>query len=104
VLTRFDPTLDFNWGTGSPGGNVPSDNFSARWTREIWVPAGSYTLYLQADDGARVWVDGQLFIDAWPADPGKTYAAELGLSEGIHILKVEYFEKSGEARVHFWGQ
>jgi hypothetical protein len=102
VLTRLDPTLDFDWGTGSPGDAVPSDNFSARWTREIWVSAGFYTLYLQADDGARVWVDGQLSIDAWLADSSKTYAAELGLGEGTHILKVEYFEKSGEARIHFW--
>jgi len=102
VLTRLDPTLAFDWGTGSPGQGVPSDNFSARWAREIWVSAGSYKLYLQVDDGARVWVDGLLVIDAWSADPSRTYVSELGLGEGIHILKVEYFEKSGEARIHFW--
>ena len=33
VLTRSDDAIDFDWGEGAPGPGVPSDRFSARWTR-----------------------------------------------------------------------
>ena len=33
VLIRDDPALDFNWGSASPGPNMPADHFSVRWTR-----------------------------------------------------------------------
>jgi len=32
VLTRTDTAVDFNWDNSGPGGSVPVDNFSARWT------------------------------------------------------------------------
>jgi len=104
VLVRDEESLDHNWGAGSPGEAVPADNFSARWTREVEVTAGTYHFFLQADDGARVWVDGLLLLEAWPADPGQTYVIELGLAQGVHIFTVEYFETTGEARIHFWGE
>jgi hypothetical protein len=30
VLSRYDDDIDFDWGEGSPGSDVPADNFSAR--------------------------------------------------------------------------
>ena len=33
VLTRNDDAIDFDWGEGSPHAVVPSNVFSARWTR-----------------------------------------------------------------------
>jgi len=32
VLTRVDPTVNFNWAAGGPGGGVTVNNFSVRWT------------------------------------------------------------------------
>ena len=31
-LTRVDPTIDFDWASGSPAPNVNADNFTVRWT------------------------------------------------------------------------
>jgi hypothetical protein len=104
VLTREDPELGFNWGTGSPGEGVPVDDFSARWTRQVWAPSGTYRFYLEADDGARFWVDGELIIDAWPANIGEIYSVEIYLPEGNHLLKVEYFEVTVDARILVWGE
>jgi hypothetical protein len=104
VLARLDPEVDFDWGLGSPGDGVPADDFSARWIRQIWVPAGTYRYSLEVDDGARLWVDGNLLIDAWPATIGNVYAVETTMSEGTHTLQVEYFEITIEARIHLWSE
>lgn len=98
VLVRDDANLAFNWGTGSPHPAVPSDRFSARWSRQLPFEGRRYRFSLQADDGVRFWIDGRLLIDEWHdllLDPN--YAAELDLLPGNHELLVEYYENVGEA-------
>ncbi|HEX9074685.1 MAG TPA: PA14 domain-containing protein, partial [Anaerolineae bacterium] len=63
ALVRDDPSVIFDWGTGAPGPGLPSESFSARWTRSLWFGEGLYRLYVRADDGVRLWVDGQLIVD-----------------------------------------
>ena len=60
VLVRNDPSINFNWGAGSPAPNIPVDYFSARWTRSLMFDGGMYRFSAQADDGVRVWLDSQL--------------------------------------------
>ena len=50
VYVRQDKTIDFDWGHGSPAGPVNSDNFSARWTRNVYFPAGNYRFNATMDD------------------------------------------------------
>jgi hypothetical protein len=100
VLTRVDPNIDFNWGTGSPGGSVGSDHFSVRWTGNITVPpsAGDVTLAATSDDGVRVWVDNQLCIGNWgPNDSATTESTLLVKAGQTHQLRVEYLELTGNA-------
>lgn len=89
--------LDFNWGTGGPS-QTGSDNFSARFTRRITVTPGYYLFTAEADDGIRMWVDGRLILDAWPAVIGRVYTVGQVLT-GSHDLRVEYYEAGGQARV-----
>jgi uncharacterized protein YraI len=89
--------LSLNWGTGSPGGVVPVDNFSARFTRTINVPTdlpkGVYKFYAKADDNFRFWVDQTLVFDYWTVfEDGKVYTADITLLNGPHDLKFEYRE------------
>jgi hypothetical protein len=93
ALVRTDPSINFDWGFGSPGPGIGVDNFSARWTRYIDVTPGNYRFTATADDGIRVWVDGQLIIDAWKVQPPTTYSATLYLGPGHHLVVVEYFEQ-----------
>ncbi|MCB9850014.1 MAG: glycoside hydrolase family 3 C-terminal domain-containing protein [Phycisphaerales bacterium] len=66
VVSRIDPQIDFEWGSGSPGAGINADNFSARWTGTLRVPTtGIYTFIAASDDGMRLRVDGQLLIDDW---------------------------------------
>jgi hypothetical protein len=99
VLVRNDVNIDFYW-PESPGPGVPADNFSVRWTRTLYLPGGTYGFSLVVDDGARLWVDDQLVIDGWRSGPPKPYTAGLGLAEGNHTLRLEYFEFRYVAQVH----
>src|SRR5829696_5877833 len=66
VLTRADPDINFRWGTGSPGAGIPNDRFSVRWTRYVYFPDdGVYRFTLTSDDGARLFIDDQMAIEAW---------------------------------------
>jgi uncharacterized protein YraI len=97
-LVRDDGNIDFNWGIGAPEWNVvASDNFSARWTRSLNFAPGRYQFTLIADDGARLWVNGQLVVNKWLDSNSGTYFAELDLPGGPVSLQMEYFENVGSA-------
>jgi hypothetical protein len=104
VLSRTDKTLDFDWGMGSPDSLVATDHFSARWTGTLTVPksAGDVVLATVADDGARVWLDGKLVIDAWgPHDAAITESAATVSPGKPHDLRIEYQELEYNARLQF---
>ncbi|MBN1136828.1 MAG: hypothetical protein JXM73_09590 [Anaerolineae bacterium] len=94
--------LNLDWGPGSPGPSVPADNFSARWTQSRWFQSGNYRFHLTVDDGARVWVDERRLIRAWEDGPVDDKTADIYLDEGLHTIKVEYFEATLQARIHVW--
>jgi len=97
TLVRTDAAIDFNWGEGSPAPGIPADNFSVRWTREIYLGAGTYRFTTETDDGVRLYVDDRLVIDEWREMAPTTFSAEVGLAEGMHALRMEYYEASGTA-------
>jgi hypothetical protein len=99
VLVRKDPHLNFDWGESAPHQAVPRDHFSARWTQDRWLEAGTYRIFADVDDGVRVWIDGFLLMDKWDTDGGGTYTAEVTLRAGMHSLMVEYCEEARDARL-----
>lgn len=99
VLTRTDPAINFNWGTGAPGAGVRADSFSTRWTGYI-LPRYSqnYTFYITSDNGRRVWINGVLLIDQWINNWDVTYSGQITLNANqLYEIKVEYFEDYGGA-------
>lgn len=99
VLLRNDVVISFDWGAGSPAAGLPTDGYSARWTRSLGFPAGLYRFALTVDDGVRAWVDGSLIIDQWHDSSPKTYVADVRLAEGFHNFRIEYYEHSGGAQI-----
>ncbi len=104
VLVRDEPQIDFNWGEGRPAANLPADHFSARWQRRVSFEPGTYRFFLRIDDGARVYLDSQLILDAWEDGADRTINVDVTLPAGERALQVEFFESSGVARVGFWWQ
>ncbi|MCB0211210.1 MAG: SH3 domain-containing protein, partial [Anaerolineae bacterium] len=54
ALVRNDVAVSFDWGLNAPASELPADNFSARWTRQLDYSAGAYRFYARADDGVRL--------------------------------------------------
>lgn len=102
ALVRNDREIDFNWPDDGPDELGP-DNFSVRWhdQRNIFE-AATYRFFVQHDDGARMWVDDRLIIDAWYETGPVTDEATVVLDVGSHEFRVEYFEGGGSARVRVW--
>jgi hypothetical protein len=97
TLLLDEARIDFNWGTGSPQ-TLPADNFSARWTRQIFFEGGRYRFTTETDDGVRLFVDGALLIDRWHQMSVTSYTADVQLSRGVYTVRMEYFEQAGGAR------
>jgi len=99
VLSRVDPIVDFDWGTGSPDAILPNDGFSVRWTGQV-VPAftETYTFYTTTDDGARLWVNGTLLSDHWVNQGPTEWSGTIALTAGTPATIVfEYYENGGGA-------
>jgi len=105
VLTRVDPGINFDWGSGAPDPQVPADNFSVRWTGELEVPfTSTWTFTTNCDDCVRLWVDNQLLFDKWGQQSGVEWTGTINLAERQkYSIAVEYYENTGDARaVLYW--
>ena len=99
---RNDVDINFNWGSGAPLPNMAGDNFSARWTRNASFDAATYRFHTRADDGVRVWIDDQIIFDEWRDGAAREVTADLALTPGAHRLRVDYYERSGDASISVW--
>ncbi|MEZ4637325.1 MAG: PA14 domain-containing protein [Caldilineaceae bacterium] len=101
VRVRNDSNIDFSWGTGSPDGAVPADSFSARWSRDLYFDPGFHRFTVEVDDGARVWLDGVVILDAWQDGTDRIVTADVDVSQGMHAVRVDFYERTGGARMRF---
>jgi hypothetical protein len=99
TLSRYDDTLHFDWGTGSPGVGITADNFSVRWTRDAWFDAGTYRFSYRSDDGIRIWIGDTLIVDDWRDHPADWSVVNHVVSRGMHSVRVEYYEHRGGAAI-----
>lgn len=69
------------------------DDFAVLFSAKVRIAkAGNYKFELSSDDGSRLYVDGKLVVDN---DGSHTLTTKYGfaeLSEGIHEVRIEYFE------------
>ncbi len=102
ALTRNDLSIDFDWGRGGPAPGIPGDNFSARWTRTLDFAEGTFRFHALVDDGLRLFVDDVLVLNDWRDGSLREVNADVYLTSGLHRLRVEYYERSGDAHSQLW--
>jgi glucose/arabinose dehydrogenase len=100
VVTRVDRVLHAIWGA-SPAPGVPGNGFSVRWTGELQGQfSGTHTLYLVANDKARVWFGGTKIFDTFAAPTTSELRATVSLQAGQRYpITVELVDDSGSATV-----
>jgi hypothetical protein len=98
-ITRTDPTVDFNWGSGAPDASIAADTFSARWTGQVEAQfTGTYTFYTVSDDGVRLWVNGQQIINNWTDHSPTENSGTISLTAGQRYdIRMEFYENGGGA-------
>lgn len=94
--------VNFDWGEGGPAG-VGVDNFSARFTGRITSKRdGLHIFSTRADDGIRVFLDGELILDDWSNHAARVRTVERSLKANkTYDIKVEYYEDWGLAVAQF---
>ncbi|MGQ9516086.1 MAG: PA14 domain-containing protein [Anaerolineae bacterium] len=105
ALVRDDPSIEFDWTTAPPAPFMPPVNFSVRWVRWVDFGGGGWVRFLAgADDGLRIWIDGQLLLDQWRDQPYTEWVVDRWMAQGWHELRVEYYQHAEVARVRLtWG-
>jgi hypothetical protein len=93
VLSRIDPVVNFNWGSNSPGSGISNDNFSVRWTGFVKPQySGTYTFYVNSNDGNRLWVNGVQLTNRWSDGASENYGT-INLSAGtLYTITLEMYE------------
>ena len=98
TLTRVEPRIDTDYGTGSPSPNLGADQFSVRWTGRVLADrAETYRFYTQTDDGARLWIDEVPLVDDWTDHGVVENSGTIALSAGRHDLRMEFYDNAGAA-------
>lgn len=97
ALTRYEAGLHQDWGYGSPGAAIPADNFSARFSRDVWFEAGTYRFNYRSDDGLRLWINDVLIIDDWQDHAAIWKSVDHFVPGGVNRVRVEYYERSATA-------
>ncbi|MBG0853645.1 hypothetical protein I2W78_17775 [Streptomyces spinoverrucosus] len=101
--TDCDSVVSENWGTKAPASGLPKDGFAVRWsvTRDFGS-GGPFTFTASAQDGIRVYLDGELKVNLWKnVSRTVTKTVNLTISKGSHSLRVDYVNWTGAANVKF---
>jgi hypothetical protein len=104
-FTQLTPYRTFASATvnyASTGGNFAdsqrADTVGAVWTGWINVPASAeWTLFIESDDGSRLWIGDQLLIDNDGLHGMVERSGTIALGAGKHPVRLAFFENGGGA-------
>ncbi len=110
VATLNQMEIDFTWGLENPGfvknrdasaliGMLPDASWSVRLTRTLRSEGGTYEFKYRANDGFRLYIDGQRVVSRWGVVSACcTFEGteRVDLPAGDHTVKVEFFHKSSD--------
>jgi hypothetical protein len=109
VLSRIDPTVNFQWASGvSPGPGVVTNYYATRWTGEV-MPQYSqiYSFKISTNYAGRLWVNGNLVVNNWAPTAVKDtkVVGTIELQSGTRYPVVyEFFNDAGSGRAELYWQ
>ena len=102
TLVRTDAVVNFNWSASGPDSSIGQSNFTARWAGSVQPQySEAYTFTVVSDDGARLWVNGQLLVDDWVVhSSATTNSGSITLNaQQFYNIRLDYFQQSSNAIV-----
>jgi hypothetical protein len=97
-LRRIDRQINYDLTAEAFPGTPYADHFAVHWKGLLRVATESrYTLFLESDDGSRLFIDGKLVIDNGGLHGMEEKSAEIVLTAGDHEIEVHFFENEGDA-------
>ncbi len=106
TLARYNETVDFNWGTGSPAAAIPADHFTVHWQGLVEPRyTQTYTFCTVSDDGVRLSIDGKTIVDNWTPHGPTENCGQIALKAGYkYDILLAYFESTGGSTIRMTWQ
>ncbi len=93
TLVRVDTNINFAWGTAGPAPAIGGTNYVVRWTGMIQPQfTETYAFYTTADDGVRLFVNGQLFVNDWVNQSATALSNRIALTaQQFYNVELDYY-------------
>ncbi|WP_442587256.1 glycoside hydrolase family 3 C-terminal domain-containing protein [Pedobacter sp. AW31-3R] len=104
LATRIEQNMNHMWQEGETViGNLIANDFSARYTTTFTAPEDQQlSLEIEADNGCRLFIDGELILDNWGTKKGEFKRHNLMVKKGRQYrLVVESWQSDGNAYLKF---
>jgi len=99
LCKKITPFLLLAW----PDRDPVAANFSARFLGFLRVTRpGAYRFRVNADDGARLTLDGEVLGEGLIPDQPNDFRVSANLEPGDHPLQIDYFQRSGGSALEFY--
>jgi chitodextrinase len=100
-FSRTDSVIDFAWAGGTPAASLGTDGFSTRWVGRVNPKfSGTYTFITRTSGGVRLWVNGQLVIDAWNAHSLREDHGNIALTANTRVdIRMDYWSDGNSPAV-----
>ena len=93
IDARNEPAINVNMGNAAA--------YSARYFGKFnFANTENYEFVIVADDGVRLYVDGEIVLNEWRTGKSRELRVDVPLTSGEHSIQLEYFHKSGNAQVN----
>jgi hypothetical protein len=101
-LKRVDANINVDSTREAWPGTKLVDQFYIRWTGKLRTAAnGSYTFFVESDDGSRLFIDGKEIVNNDGAHAMEEKSGTVELKPGDHDFKLEFYEKDLDAGCKF---
>ena len=100
VLVTTNGTVNFSSATNWPGAPVGSNHFAVRWTGSVQPQFNeTYNFITTADDGVKLFINGQLLINDWVTKTNATSRTNsLSLAaQQFYTIELDYYQETNSA-------
>ncbi|MEO7033585.1 MAG: PA14 domain-containing protein [Polyangiaceae bacterium] len=102
---RIDPIVNFDFGTNSPGGLVPTDYSVTRTGTIQAYTTETYTFYVDTVDGVRLTINGTVIINQLAAQSPAaaaqtTYTGTIAMTAGAKVaIQLDQLDSANESSI-----